>query len=77
MPNRPESPVSASIRSEPRVSTANGRVGAFLALTAVVHVALTVWVRRDAEERGVDPSPWDVLTLLTGVVGVIAYRRRR
>jgi hypothetical protein len=59
------------------VSTANGRIVAFLALTTIVHVALTAWVRRDAEARGVDPSPWDVLTLLTGVVGFFAYRRRR
>ena len=53
------------------------RSTAFLALTAVAHVALTAWVRRDARARDVDPSPWDVLTLLTGVVGVVAYRRRR
>jgi hypothetical protein len=49
----------------------------FLALTAVAHVALTAWVRRDARARDVDPSPWDALTLLTGVVGAVAYCRRR
>jgi len=53
------------------------RTTAFVALTAVAHVALTAWVRRDADARDVDPSPWDVLTLLTGVVGFVAYRRCR
>ncbi|WP_435186091.1 hypothetical protein [Halobellus sp. EA9] len=53
------------------------RRAAFAALTAVAHLALTAWVRRDARERGTDPFPWDVLTLLTGVVGALAYRRRR
>jgi hypothetical protein len=48
---------------------------AFLALTAFAHVALAAWVRRDARGRGVDASPWDRLTLLTGVVGFLAYRR--
>ena len=50
---------------------------ALLAVTAVAHLLLTVWVRRDARKRGIDPSPWDALTLLTGVVGVLAYRRSR
>jgi len=27
----------------------------FLAATAVVHVVLTAWVRRDADARGIDP----------------------
>ena len=49
----------------------------FLAATAVVHLALTVWVRRDADARGIDPSPWDVVTLLAGVIGVVGYRRKR
>jgi MYXO-CTERM domain-containing protein len=53
------------------------RKTAFLVLTAVAHVVLTLWVRRDARERDVDPSPWDALTLLTGVGGVLGYRRRR
>jgi hypothetical protein len=53
------------------------RTTAFLALTAVAHVVLTLWVRRDARERDVDPSPWDALTLLTGVVGVLGYRWQR
>ena len=49
----------------------------FLAITAVVHVVLTVWVRYDADARGVDPSPWDAVTLLAGIVGVAGYRRSR
>jgi len=53
------------------------RKTAFLVLTAVAHAVLTLWVRRDARERDIDPSPWDALTLLTGVVGVLGHRRRR
>ena len=49
----------------------------FLAATAVVHVVLAAWVRRDADARGIDPSPWDTVTLLVGVIGVAGYRRRR
>ena len=49
----------------------------FLAVTAVVHLLLTVWVRRDADARGVDPSPWDTVTLLAGVIGVAGYCRKR
>jgi hypothetical protein len=49
----------------------------FLAVTALAHLVLTLWVRRDADARGIDPSPWDVVTLLTGVVGVAGYRRSR
>ncbi|MFC6872940.1 hypothetical protein [Halobellus marinus] len=48
-----------------------------LAVTAVAHLLLTAWVRRDARKRDVDPSPWDALTLLTGIVGAVGYRRRR
>jgi len=49
----------------------------FLAVTAAVHVLLAAWVRRDADARGIDPSPWDAVTLLTGVVGAVGYRRSR
>jgi len=49
----------------------------FLAVTAVVHLLLAAWVRRDADARGIDPSPWDTVTLLTGIVGVAGYRRSR
>jgi hypothetical protein len=49
----------------------------FLAVTAVVHLLLAAWVRRDADARGIDPSPWDLVTLLGGVVGVVGYRRSR
>ncbi|WP_336021532.1 hypothetical protein [Halobellus salinisoli] len=53
------------------------RTAAFVAITAVAHVALAAWVRRDARARQTDPSPWDELTLLTGVAGALAYRRYR
>jgi hypothetical protein len=46
-------------------------------VTAVAHLLLAAWVRRDADARGIDPSPWDAVTLLTGVVGVAGYRRSR
>ncbi|MDS0293948.1 hypothetical protein [Halogeometricum luteum] len=46
---------------------------AFVALTVVVHVALAAWIRRDADGRGVDAAPWDRLTLLTGLFGVVGY----
>ena len=49
----------------------------FLAVTAVVHLLLAAWVRRDADARGIDPSPWDAVTLLAGVVGVVGYRLNR
>jgi hypothetical protein len=49
----------------------------FLAVTAVVHLLLAVWVRRDADARGIDPGPWDAVTLVAGVIGVAGYRRRR
>ncbi|MGQ4554325.1 hypothetical protein [Halobellus sp. GM3] len=55
----------------------NARRTAFLVVTAAAHVALTIWVRRDAHGRGADPSPWDTLTLLTGVAGAVAYGRQR
>jgi hypothetical protein len=48
-----------------------------LAATAVVHLLLAAWVRRDADARGIDPSPWDLVTLVAGVFGVAGYRRSR
>ncbi|MDS0299950.1 hypothetical protein NDI76_14475 [Halogeometricum sp. S1BR25-6] len=53
--------------------TARRATKAFVGLTALVHVALAAWVRRDADERGVDAAPWDRLTLLTGLFGVVGY----
>ncbi|SFR49961.1 hypothetical protein [Halogeometricum limi] len=49
----------------------------FVGLTAVVHVALAAWIRRDAGRRGIDPSPWDAVALVGGVLGVVGYRRSR
>ncbi|MBB6646855.1 hypothetical protein [Halobellus ruber] len=49
----------------------------FLVVTAAVHLLLAAWVRRDADARGIDPSPWDAVTLFAGVVGVAGYRRSR
>ncbi|ELZ34024.1 hypothetical protein C474_03665 [Halogeometricum pallidum JCM 14848] len=53
--------------------TARRAAKAFVGPTVVVHVALAAWVRRDADGRGVDPAPWDRLTLLTGLFGVVGY----
>ncbi|WP_165351492.1 hypothetical protein [Halogeometricum borinquense] len=49
----------------------------FVGLTAVAHLTLTAWIRRDAKKRDIDASPWDLLTLLTGVFGLLGYRRSR
>jgi hypothetical protein len=55
----------------------NAKVKAFLAVTAAAHAALALWVRRDARRRGIDASPWDLLTVLCGVVGFVGYLRSR
>ncbi|WP_191967108.1 MULTISPECIES: hypothetical protein [Haloferax] len=52
------------------------RLGTFLGLTAVAHVALAWLVRLDARKRGDDAGRWIVTTLLTGVFGVADYVRR-
>jgi hypothetical protein len=49
----------------------------FLAATALGHVLLACWVRRDARRRETDPSPWDLLTALTGGFGLLGYLRAR
>jgi hypothetical protein len=53
------------------------RTKAFLGLTAAVHLTLAAWIRRDARSRGADAAPWDVLTLLSGLFGVLGYLRSR
>jgi hypothetical protein len=53
------------------------RTKAFLGLTAAVHLTLAAWIRRDARSRGVDAAPWDTLTLLGGLFGVLGYLRSR
>jgi len=44
----------------------------FIALTMV-----TVWMWRDARDRGVSPVPYTILTLLAGSVGPLLYLIRR
>ena len=44
----------------------------FIALTMV-----TVWIWRDARDRGVSPVPYAMLTLLAGSVGPLLYLIRR
>jgi len=31
------------------------------------------WIKRDAEERGVNPYPWIIATLLTGSIAPLVY----
>ncbi|WP_435124102.1 hypothetical protein [Halobaculum sp. D14] len=47
------------------------------AVTAVAHALLAAAVYRDAADRDVAAGRWSGLTLLTGVFGAAAYRRRR
>jgi len=45
----------------------------FLAIFAL-HIALLVWVAKDAKNRGMDsPVIWMILVLVTGLVGFIIY----
>jgi hypothetical protein len=40
----------------------------------VLHIALLVWVARDARARGMDGAAlWMILVLFTGVIGLIIY----
>ncbi|SFG63270.1 hypothetical protein SAMN04488063_2660 [Halopelagius inordinatus] len=55
----------------------NRTTKAFLAVTAFVHAVSVAWVRRDARGRETDASPWDLLTALTGVFGLVGYLRSR
>lgn len=48
-----------------------------LAITVVGHLALAVWVGRDARQRGHNGPGWFVGTLIGGVFGVALYRGRR
>ena len=41
---------------------------------AVLHIALLVWVARDAKARGMDSAVmWMILVIFTGLIGLIIY----
>jgi ABC-type tungstate transport system substrate-binding protein len=45
----------------------------FVAIVAL-HIAILVWVARDAKSRGMDSAVlWMILVMLTGLIGLIIY----
>jgi uncharacterized membrane protein YhaH (DUF805 family) len=52
-----------------------GLIGVLFALAvAALHIAILVWVARDAKARGMDSSVmWMILVIFTGLVGLIIY----
>lgn len=46
----------------------------FLAVAiAAMHVALLVWVARDAKARGMEGAVWVAIIFFTGLIGLIVY----
>ncbi len=46
----------------------------FVVAVAVLHIAILVWVARDAKARGMDsPVLWMLLIIFTGIIGLIVY----
>lgn len=45
----------------------------FIAVTAAAHVVLAALVKRDADNRDADATPWVGATLLTGLFGAAGY----
>jgi uncharacterized membrane protein YhaH (DUF805 family) len=51
-----------------------GFIGFFFLAIFALHIALLVWVAKDAKNRGMDsPVIWMILVLLTGLIGLIIY----
>jgi hypothetical protein len=50
---------------------------AWLALTAVTHLAIAVWIARDARRRGASPTPWALAALPAGLFALAGWRRHR
>ena len=51
-----------------------GFFGFILIAIFALHIALLVWVARDAKSRGMDSAIlWMVLVMLTGLIGLIIY----
>jgi len=45
----------------------------FIAIIAL-HIAILVWVARDAKSRGMDNAVlWMILVIITGLIGLIVY----
>lgn len=54
--------------------TCGGGTILFLVLIIALHIALLVWVARDAKSRGMDSSAlWMILVMVTGLIGLIIY----
>ena len=51
-----------------------GFFGVIIVGIIALHVALLVWVARDAKSRGMDNAViWMILVMLTGIIGLIIY----
>jgi len=50
-----------------------GRHGFFMAIWALVHILLAIWVFQDIRARGAGSGLWIVITLLAGFFGALIY----
>jgi len=51
-----------------------GFFGFIIIAIIALHIAMLVWVARDAKNRGMDaPVVWMILVLVTGLIGLIIY----
>jgi hypothetical protein len=51
-----------------------GFIGFIIVAVIALHIALLVWVARDAKNRNMDaPVVWMILVLITGFIGLIIY----
>jgi hypothetical protein len=51
-----------------------GFVGFFFLAILALHIAILVWVARDAKNRGMDNAVlWMVLVMITGLLGLLIY----
>jgi cytochrome bd-type quinol oxidase subunit 2 len=69
-------PALAQHRTDDDVAAcaACGGVTIFLAIVFIIHIAILIWVARDAKARGMSsPVGWLILIFFTGVVGLIIF----
>ena len=46
----------------------------FLAVIVALHIAILVWVAKDAKARGMDNAVlWMILVIVTGLIGLVVY----
>src|SRR5438094_1461483 len=51
-----------------------GFLGVVIVAIIALHIALLIWVARDAKSRGMDNAVvWMILVMLTGIIGFIIY----